>query len=107
MILIAAICAILGPIVVWLLIPVMLWRLRMKHTEVFLAELGAPGVYQLLTSTMSSENWELGGRLRRFMWRGEFLKLRDPIVSSIGIVLLIVQVTTVCLLVMIVVGAIK
>src|SRR3979490_1066115 len=70
----------------WTCVYLLLRRLREHHSQVFVAELGAPTWRQLLIVT--NANFLLQCRFLKFIWFGHFLKLRDEPVTAAGIALI-------------------
>ena len=51
----------------------------------FFTQLGAPTLWQLMTSSVLwQRRWQLQRRFMKFLWRGEYLKLDDGVVSTAG-----------------------
>lgn len=91
----------------WLFRALLLRMLRVRHPAVFFSELGAPRLGQLAARSFFGPKWTLQWRFLRFVWRGEFLQLHDPIISSIGAASFICDIGTLGLLLILLSGVTK
>ena len=66
-------------------------RLRDRHPSMYFEQLGAPSLGQLASPAVSSSKRRLQWRIQKFIWTGEFLRLRDPVISSTVVVTLICE----------------
>jgi hypothetical protein len=85
----------------------LLRRLRTRHPSVFVSRLGAPKLRQLAGSTVRHARRQLQWRFLKFLWTGEFLKLRDSAITGIGFLSIIFDVGTIGLFLALFFGATK
>jgi hypothetical protein len=79
----------------WVLLGILLRLLRQKHAAVYFSQLGAPSVTQIASNTrMRRARWNLQWRFMRFLWSFEFLRLRDPVVTGVGVAAIVVTIAT-------------
>jgi hypothetical protein len=84
---------VIGMLGAWLLRSVILVRrLRDRHPSVYFGQLGAPSLGQLASPAVSRSKRRLQWRMQKFIWTGEFLRLRDPVISSSVVVTLVCEV---------------
>ncbi|SRR5258706_973906 len=67
-------------------------RLRDRHSSFYFAQLGAPTLSQLAPPAVSRPRLRLQWRLQRFIWTGEFFRLRDAVISSTVVVTVICEI---------------
>ena len=82
---------------------ILLRALRTRHPGVFFSELGAPRLGQLAARSLARPMRNLQWRFLKFLWTGEFLRLRDPIISGIGAMTFMFEFATIGLLGMVLV----
>jgi len=89
---------------VWVFRSILLRMLRVRHPSVFFSHLGAPRLGQLASRSLSRPKLNLQWRFLKFVWGGEFLRLRDPVITTVGAASFICDVGTLGLLVLLVSG---
>ena len=92
----------------WVLVAILVRLLRARHPNVYFSELGAPRLTQLATNyRVSIARWRLQWRFLRFLWGFQFLRLRDSVVSAIGVASITVSISTFVFLGLLVSGVAK